>query len=123
MFTRRMFFVLFFSISLIYSVSAAEFLEGFEDIPLMNGFKQITTQDFSFGNEETGYTETSIVANKNIKFDAVKTFYIDTMSALGWHKEINTDKQLIFRRENDTLEITQTQKSPLKLLISLKSKN
>lgn len=123
MFTRHIFFVLFFLISQIYSANAAEFLDGFEDIPLMNGFRQITAQDFSFGNEETGYTETSIIARKNIKFDTVKAFYNDSLTALGWHKGISTNKTIIFHREHDSLEITQTQKNPLKLLISLKSKN
>lgn len=117
------FSLLFFLIISNCCAFATDFIDGFEDIPLMSGFRQIPTQDFSFSNEETGYIETTLISQKRLPFSSIKTFYADSLSALGWKlKDARTD-ELIFYRDNDILEITQMQKQPLKLIISLKSKN
>ena len=41
---------------------AKNFVSGFEDIPLMEGLKQIESDDIAFGNEETRYLEAQLVA-------------------------------------------------------------
>ena len=120
----RIRFIFFFMLLLFCSSSfATGFLNGFEDIPLMSGFKQISNQDFSFGNEETGYTETIITAQKKFHFNEIRTFYYNSLPTLGWEIKNNDSNKLIFSRERDILEISQIQKQPLKLLISLKRKN
>lgn len=117
--------IIFFFICFLFcnNLYASDFLNGFEDIPLMPGFNQLSTQDFSFSNEETGYTETIITSPKNINFIDIKTFYYNSLSALGWKIKEDNFPKLIFIRENDILEITQIKKHPLKLLVSLKSEN
>ena len=120
----RIRFILLLIFFLFYRNSfAADFLDGFEDIPLMSGFKQISTQDFSFGNEEAGYIEAIITTQKNFHFKDVKTFYCDSLSALGWEIKSNDSKSIFFSRDSDILEISQMQKSPIMVVISLKSRN
>lgn len=47
---------------------AKNFVSGFEDIPLMEGLKQIESDDIAFGNEETRYLEAQLVAVRKKKF-------------------------------------------------------
>lgn len=102
---------------------ATDFIEGFEDVPLMDGLRQQTNQDFTFGNEESGYTETLLIASKVKKFDDVKRFYKDVLPKFGWTIANESDFSLNFTRENDVLDISRQQIRPLKVLISLKSEN
>ena len=101
----------------------SNFIEGFEDIPLMNGLKQIESQNFSFSNEEAGYTEAILVANKKESFEKIKYFYIDVLPKLGWKLRNSTESSLVFLRDNDVLEISKQQSRPLKIAVNIKSKN
>lgn len=105
-------------------VKAQEFISGFEDIPLASGLIQTSGNDFTFGNEETQYTETILIAqNKNTSFDYVSQFYKDSLTQLGWKLLKSTPKSVSFHREQDTLEITETRPNPLKISIVLKKQN
>ena len=57
---------------------AKNFVSGFEDIPLMEGLKQIESDDIAFGNEETRYLEAQLVAvrKKNSHFHKPKAFLL-----------------------------------------------
>ena len=105
------------------NVSAADFIDGFEDIPLMKGLRQIENQNFSFGNEESGYTEAILISSQNKNFEDVKNFYHRILPQFGWKLTNESSKHLNFTRENDVLEIFRQQNKPLKVLVSLKSKN
>ena len=61
------------------TLAAPRFIDGFEDVPLMDGLRQETNQDFSFGNEESGYTETLLIAQKNQTYNDIKLFYKDIL--------------------------------------------
>ena len=102
---------------------ADDFIDGFEDIPLMSDFKQLSSQNFSFSNEETGYTEAVIEAQKKISFMAVQTFYSDVLPKLGWKLYSNESEKISYVRENDLLELSLQKKYPLTISINLKSKN
>jgi len=103
---------------------ARGFIKGFEDVPLMDGLKQESNHNFSFGNEESGYTETLLSAKtKNLKFSRVKFFYKDVLPKLGWSLAKESNAGLKFSREEDILEISQRGCKPLKVLIMLKSEN
>jgi len=110
-------------ILLSHNCLATEWIDGFEDIPLMSGLKQIESQNFSFGNEESGYTEALLVSTHQQSFLNAKNFYKETLPKLGWTITDESEKNIIFTRENDVLEFTLQKKKPLKVLISLKSKN
>ena len=102
---------------------AKNFVSGFEDIPLMEGLKQIESDDIAFGNEETRYLEAQLVAVRNKNFADIQKFYRETLPQLGWTEQAGSATFLQFSRENDILEINQVETTPLKISISLKNKS
>lgn len=121
---KRIFYSFCFSL-LFFSkaVFAADFITGFEDVPLMDGLRQIENQNFSFGNEESGYTETLLQSTRIKNFSDIKNYYKRILPQLGWTLKNESDKNTVFERESDLLEFSLIQIKPLKILISLKSKN
>ena len=107
----------------VFNVAAADFIDGFEDIPLIEGFRQLDNQGFSFGNEESGYTEVILETKKNKTFGDVIRFYTEILPKLGWNLKSQGKTNLIFIRDNNTLEISRQKIKPLKISISLKSEN
>lgn len=107
----------------IFGAAAADFIDGFEDIPLIEGFRQLDNQGFSFGNEESGYTEVVLEAKKHKTFDDVSEFYAEILPKLGWNLKSQGKTNLIFMRDDNTLEISRQKIKPLKISISLKSEN
>ena len=63
-------------------VKAASFLEGYEDIPVMRGLRQIPSDTISFGNEETRLVEAMLTGSK-VGFKSVKKFYVDLSGTKG----------------------------------------
>ncbi len=106
-----------------YPSLASDFVSGFEDIPLMEGLKQIESDDVAFGNEETRYVEAQLVVVRKKTFQNVKDFYIKTLPQLGWVLQESSQTFLKFSRETDVLEISQISTSPLKISISLKNRS
>ena len=49
------------------------FIEGLEDIPLMNGVVQQTDKTFSFGNEESRFIEVYLTSTK-VGFKKIANF-------------------------------------------------
>lgn len=105
------------------NIHAEGFIAGFEDIPLMNGAKQIEDETFAFGNEETRYIEARAILPSKANFNDVKKFYKNVLVQLGWKEQKNRSNSINFERENDILEISAIVNSPLKISIVLKSKN
>lgn len=120
---KRFFICLLCTINFLAPVKAQDFLNGFEDIPLMSGFKQIEGDNFSFGNEETRLIEAQITTSQKKSFNDVKDFYVKALPQLGWTLTKNSASSLEFFRENDVLVISKTSKFPLKISISLKNRN
>ena len=110
------------SICFTFCVSAAEFAEGMEDIPIMQGLVQIQNNNVSFGNEETRFIEI-YVSGKGVKFDEVSSFYKNTLPQLGWKFKNNKGGVLHFERDMEVLDIAREEVSPLLVRITLKSKN
>lgn len=102
---------------------ARNFVAGFEDIPLMDGLKQIDSADISFGNEETRFIEAQLLASIEYTFADIQKFYQETLPQLGWISKEENMNVSIFHRENDILEITKIENSPLKISIILKNRN
>ncbi len=102
--------------------NADNFVGGFEDIPLIDGFQQITNDNFAFGNEEARYIETQLSAVQQKNFNDVRNFYTESLEQLGWIILKDAPDLLSFYRENDILEINQISKSPLKISIILKNR-
>lgn len=95
---------LFILLLAILPADAAKFVEGMEDVPLMDGLSQITQDDISFGNEETRLLE-AYVTSRRLKFAAVSQFYRESLPQLGWIYQGNRGNSLLFDRDGETLEI------------------
>ena len=87
-------------------VKAASFLEGYEDIPVMRGLRQIPSDTISFGNEETRLVEAMLTGSK-VGFKSVKKFYVDTLPQLGWTYQGQRGNSLLFYRDGEALEIVK----------------
>ena len=115
--------ILAISLSSLVLAKDIKFIAGFEDIPIAKYMTQNTDNDISFNNEETRYIETTLVAKQKQTFDEFKKFYIKTLPQLGWNLKLNSEKTLIFNRQNDILELQKLSNTPLKVSITLKNQN
>ena len=113
--------IFLFFLTLISTVNAANFVEGMEDVPLMDGLSQITQDDISFGNEETRLLE-AYLTSRRLKFATVANFYRESLPQLGWIYQGNRGNNLLFYREGETLEIIKESVKPLIIRITVKSK-
>lgn len=114
--------VIFFVFSLIFSISAnAAFIEGLEDVPVMEGMQQVSNDSISFGNEESRFVEATLISTTN-KFVNVRDFYTSTLPQMGWVFQEQRDKALLFEREGEIIEINNEEENPLKIRITVKSK-
>lgn len=109
------------SLLIFNSALAGKFVEGMEDIPLMEGLAQITQDDISFGNEETRLLEAYLTSRK-LKFSTVANFYKESLPQLGWIYQGNRGNDLLFDRDGETLEIIKESAKPLIVRITVKSK-
>ena len=103
-------------------VNAADFINGLEDIPVMNGLEQQHSDAIAFGNEESRFVEATLIGNK-IKFASVEKFYQDTLPQMGWIFKGRKKNTLTFYRDRETLEISRIERNPLTIRITVKSKN
>ncbi len=108
---------------LVYSFStqAEQFIEGMDDVPMLEGMHQITQDDVLFGNEETRLLEAYFNAPK-LKFSAIADFYNESLPQLGWIYQGNRGNDLLFYREGETLEVVRESVSPLIVRITVKTK-
>lgn len=102
-------------------VWATTFIDGLEDVPLMNGVTQIQKDTISFGNEESRFVEAYLTSSK-IGFKAIENFYVKTLPQLGWNYQGKDGNILLFYRENEMLEIVRESAKPLEVRITVKNK-
>ena len=98
----------------------ASFLEGYEDIPVMRGLRQIPSDTISFGNEETRLVEAMLTGSK-VGFKSVKKFYVDTLPQLGWTYQGQRGNSLLFYRDGEALEIVKESAKPLNVRFTIKN--
>ena len=107
---------------LCFSLTAkAAFIEGLEDVPVMNGMSQVQNDSISFGNEESRLVE-AVLRGESIPFSKVVEFYKSTLPQMGWLYHGQKESTLIFEREGETIEISKEQSEPLMVRIIVKSK-
>ena len=105
------------------SVMAAEgFVDGLEDVPVMEGLSQLPNDAISFGNEESRLVE-AILVGEHSNFGKVEKFYKDTLPQMGWSFQGKKNNNLLFYRDRESLEIIKEESNPLKIRITVKSKN
>ena len=101
-------------------VQAVSFLDGYEDIPIMKGLRQVPSDTISFGNEETRRIEAVLTSSK-VGFKSVKKFYVDTLPQLGWIYQGQRGNSLIFYRDGEALEIVKESAKPLNIRFTIKN--
>jgi len=100
---------------------AATFIEGLEDVPIMDGMTQIKDSGINFGNAESRFVE-SHLSSPTLHFNEVKSFYQKTLPQLGW-AQVGDDKNMVlFAREKEIMEIAREDSSPLQIRLTVKSK-
>lgn len=102
--------------------SAANFIDGLEDVPMPANMQQMPNDNLSFGNEESRLVEAYLNSSK-IGFKNVEKFYIDTLPQLGWKFEGKRGEILSFSRDGESLDIAKEGSNPLVVRITVKSQN
>lgn len=115
-------FLALLSIFFYAPAQADSFISGMEDVPIMNGFKQIQSDTVSFGNESSHFLEATLESD-NVSYKDYRKYYTDTMPQLGWKLKKSTQLKLVFLRGQETLEISQEYAKPLTLRISVYGEN
>lgn len=114
--------IILFVFSLMFYIPAqAAFIDGLEDMPIMNGLKQVSNDNISFGNEESRFVE-AVLTSETINFPKVRDFYVTTLPQMGWIFQGQRDNTLLFEREGEIIEISNESENPLKIRITVKSK-
>lgn len=104
------------------AMAAAGFIDGLEDVPVMEGLSQLPNDAISFGNEESRLVE-AILVGEQTSFAKVEKFYKDTLPQMGWSFQSKKNNSLLFYRDRESLEIIKEESNPLKIRITVKSKN
>ncbi len=102
--------------------AAATFIDGLEDVPVMEGLTQEKNDAIAFGNEESRLVEAVLTSGKT-SFGKVKTFYRSTLPQLGWKCTGESAAKISFYREGEVLEIIRESARPLRIFITVKSKS
>ena len=98
------------------------FIEGLEDIPLAEGLTQIESESLNFGNEESRLIEAYFKSDTS-DFEDIAAFYNTTLPQMGWKMKKTTKLSIVFEREGEVLEIKTESEKPLKIRLTVKSKN
>ena len=102
--------------------TAVTFIDGLEDVPVMEGLTQEKNDAIAFGNEESRLVEEVLTSGKT-PFGKVKTFYSETLPQLGWKCTGESAAKISFYREGEVLEIIRESARPLRIFITVKSKS
>jgi hypothetical protein len=80
-----------------------DFVQGSEDVPLLVGMEKIFEESLGFdsasGSIMSSSYETEISAEK------IESFYQKTLPQMGWKIKKTDSRNLVFKRENENLEI------------------
>ena len=109
---------LFASITLAKDV---KFIDGLEDIPLMDGLRQDVRKTVSFGNEESRFVEVYL-SSPLVGFKKVEKFYKDSLPQLGWTYQGTLENSVLFYREGEALTIQKESTKPLSVRITIKNR-
>ena len=118
---KKLFFFLSLALfTFMTEAFAVSFVDGHEDIPIMDGLSQVENDNVSFGNEESRFVE-AYLTGKGFSFEQVERFYMETMPQLGWYFSEKGSKSMIFKRDNEIMEIVLEKSTPMLVRITVKS--
>ncbi len=103
--------------------NAVSFIEGLEDIPIMDDMRQVQDDSIAFGNEESRLVEVYLEGN-DLEFGSVAKFYADTLPQMGWKRQPDAyENSLVFFRDGEQIEVAKEGEKPLLVRITVKSRN
>lgn len=97
------------------------FIDGLEDIPLMDGLTQKLGHTVSFGNEESRFIEVYLTSTR-VGFKKVESFYKESLPQLGWTYQGTFDNTAVFYRDGESLGIYKESSKPLQIRITVKNR-
>lgn len=118
---RLFVYLLILSLLFFPLVTKASFVEGLEDIPILEDLEQIKNGNLSFGNEEIRLVETYLTS-QSLDFAKVCSFYSETLPQLGWKKKQDEKNRMLFERDGEILELSRESVNPLVVRLTVKSK-
>lgn len=95
------------------------FVQGSEDIPLLEGMKRDSVNNIGFDSAIGSITSSSYTTD--IEISDLRLFYVETLPQMGWKNVRNKKNQLVFARDEEKLEIdfdSEDDKNLVKFLIS-----
>lgn len=114
--------LLFFLFLTTTPAFAGGFVDGMDDVPLMDGMRQIHSSNISFGNDESRFDEAYVTSDK-VSFVQAAAFYKDTLPQLGWKFAGGKENALHFERDMEILDIAFEKSKPVLIRMTLKSKD
>lgn len=115
-------FLCYFSAANQVGAKPPVFIDGLEDVPLMDGLKQKNAETFSFGNEESRLIEVYLTSPK-AGFKRIEKFYRESLPQLGWNYQGTDDNSVIFYRDGESLSIHKESINPLTIRITVKNRS
>jgi len=113
------FFLLIMLGGICFSALAETFVEGLEDIPLMQGLTQLEDENISFDVPEGAFKSIKL-ETKTLTQKEILTFYEESLKNLGWRKTAKNT----YERENLTLhESFEREGKKLLLIFELTTKS
>lgn len=86
-----------------------DFAQGSEDVPLLVGMEKIFEESLGFDSSSGSIMSSSY--ETKIGSEEIKSFYQKTLPQMGWKMKKTITKKLVFKRENESLEIEIFKKS------------
>lgn len=120
----KIFYSAFLGLFFLFSVAEAKdfkFIEGLEDVPLMNGLVQNVENTISFGNEEARFVEVTLSSTK-VGFKKVESFYKESLPQLGWIYQGTYNDTIVFYRDGESLSFFKESTKPLEIRITVKNR-
>lgn len=80
-----------------------KFIEGSDDIPLFSPLVKVEEGDVDF--DSTSGSVSSLIYESTVCPNKVRKFYVETMPQMGWRLRKNSQRKIIFYRQNQKFEI------------------
>jgi hypothetical protein len=96
----------FHKVEIISLKVSKDFVQGSEDIPLLLGMEKVYGESVGFDSSSGSIMSSSYTTKNDLK--AIFSFYFHTLPDMGWRVTEKSKDKLIFKRDNEKLEIDFT---------------
>lgn len=93
----------------------SKFINGTQDIPLINGLEIIDDQNLEFDSLSGSFSSSTYQSNFDI--NKIKIFYENNLPKLGWKISKSLENSSVFTRDNEKLEIEFSHQESYNLIV------